>query len=142
MARFQSGEWEKYYLVVRPTGWLRRLFTFPNGWSPPYLAGSKVAFEVELIDPFDRAKLFNMPFNVIYRPSVKAERVNIDSDIKETKRIFNEYSASGSADLEYWVGVPRSHGSLNIVQADTWNPTTLIVALLTAFFVQLLNLMF
>jgi len=126
MARFHGGKFGTYEIRVKPVGWRVR---FPyEKWSPPYLVGSKVEFEMELIHP--DARLFNLAFYVIYTASQKGpERISIESDKQASKMIMDRYSAPQEGALQIWLGTPEGPESVNMVNAEAWNPTTTFISL-------------
>jgi hypothetical protein len=130
MARFQSGIWDGHHIKAKPVGW-RGWIPGYDKWAPPYQAGSKVVFEIELIDA-GVVRLFNLPFYVVNTACKKEERIPIDSAKQEIKTTIDQYSTPSDGILQVWAGNPEGRGSLQLVHADTWNPTNLVVAIVTA----------
>lgn len=128
MARFHGGKFGTETIRVKPVGWRSR-FPGYEKWSFPYLVGSKVEFEMELVDT--TSKLFNFPFYVV-NTSSKSERIPLDSAKHKDKMVMNWYSTPADGALQIWLGSPEGPDAINIVYADTWNPTNTVIAVITA----------
>lgn len=137
MSRFQSGTFGPHKIKTKPIGWRARLPGYDK-WSPPYLIGSRVAFEIEIFDT--DARLFNLPFYAVNTSSKSSERIPLDSAKQEKKKIIDWYSTPSDGALQIWLGTPEGPESINIVHADTWNPTNLVIALVSSMATLLLTL--
>lgn len=128
MARFQSGKFGTETIRIRPVGWRAHIPGYEK-WSFPYLVGSKVEFEMELVGT--TSGLFNFPFYVVNTSSKREQRIPLDSVKHKNKIIMDWYSTPAEGALRIWMGVPEAPDSINIIHADTWNPTNLVIVILT-----------
>jgi len=138
MSRFRTGIFEGNPIRARPVGWRKFIPGYTN-WSPPYLGGTLVEFDLELTEQDTSVRLFNLPFYAVNTASKNKDRIQFDSSKQEKKTTIKRYSAPSEGTLQVWVGEPESEGSVLMVQADTWNLTNLVIAVITAIIVYFLR---
>jgi hypothetical protein len=133
MARFQNGIWQGNEISIRPIG-KRRFF----GWSSPYQSGDKVIFEIEITKGTTSTSLYELPLHV-YNVALNQQNQIRFPNNGSKKAIVDKFSTSSADALEFWVGIPLSSHSVQVVYADTWNPSTTIIAILSALLGAILS---